>query len=137
MSLIDDFLADLELRNIGTTPIYTLYAGEFCTFPASRGNEPADVGRDDLKAFLSVLRARGVKFSSQERVFSILVQFYSYMVEEELIASNPIPSFTKRYLSPIQRGKGYVACVHLSGHLCPIGIPAIHPSRQRRRCLEG
>ena len=98
MSLVDDFLADCELRNICSTKIYGTYAGEFCSFLESRGRQPNQVAREDLKVFLQALRARGMKASSQERVFSIISQFYTFLVDEGMMAANPIQSFRKRYL---------------------------------------
>lgn len=104
MSLLEDFRADCELRNLGCTKIYHIYSGEFCRFLESRGKQPEHVQRDDLKAFLQVIRERNMKFSSQERVFSCISQFYAYLVEEEIISSNPIPSFRRRYLREFKEG---------------------------------
>jgi site-specific recombinase XerD len=44
------------------------------------------------------LRGRGLKQNSQERIFFYLTQFYEYLVDEDLMATNPIPPFRRRYL---------------------------------------
>lgn len=106
MTLVDDFGEDCLLRNVGTSRIYRLYAQEFCNFLEGRGKEPARVSREDLKAFLLVIRGRNMKSSSQERVFSILGQFYEYLLGEELVQSNPIPQFRRRYLRQFKEDNG-------------------------------
>ncbi|MHB8117872.1 MAG: tyrosine-type recombinase/integrase [Methanothrix sp.] len=106
MSLVDDFLADCELRNIGSTKIYGTYSGEFCRFLEDRGRQPDQVNREDLKAFLQVIRGRGMKASSQERIFTVLSQFYAFLVDEELMATNPIQPFRKRYLRQFKDDNG-------------------------------
>lgn len=106
MSVLGEFVADCELRNIGAAKIYGLYAGEFCRFLEVQGKEPGQVSREDLKAFLQVLRGRGLKFSSQERVFSCISQFYAFQVDEGLMQANPIPPFRKRYLRKFKDDNG-------------------------------
>lgn len=106
MTLVDDFVADCLLRNVGTSKIYRIYAREFCGFLASRDKEPAQVSRDDLKAFLLVIRSRNMKTSSQEKVFSVIGQLYEYMLDEGLVQSNPIPPFRKRYLRQYKDDNG-------------------------------
>lgn len=105
-ALVDAFKADCALRNMGTLKIYGLYAQEFCDFLEGKGKEPAQVQRDDLKAFLLVIRERNLKASSQERVFSIIGQFYEFLVNEEIMPSNPIPPFRKRYLRQFKDDHG-------------------------------
>jgi integrase/recombinase XerD len=106
MSLIDDFQADCELQNIGATKIYTHYATEFCTFLAARGKQPPQVGREDLKAFLQAIRDRGLKSSSQERIFSVISQLCAFMVEEGMMQYNPVPPFRKRYFRQFKKDNG-------------------------------
>jgi integrase/recombinase XerD len=106
MSLLDDFRADCELRNIGGTKIYYLYASEFCRFLEARGEQPDQVSREDLKVFLGTIRSRGMKASSQDRVFTCLSQFYAFLVDEEIMQANPIQPFRKRYLRQFKDDNG-------------------------------
>jgi integrase/recombinase XerD len=106
MNLIEEFQADCRIRNIGATKIYVLYAQQLAKFLESRGKEPQEVEREDLKAYLVSLRERGLKPSSIDRVFTAISGFYAFMVDEELIASNPIIPFRKRYLRKFKDDNG-------------------------------
>ena len=98
MTLLDDFKADCELRNIDRRGLYYLYASMFCSFLEARGKDPCQVERDDLKAYLQAIRDRGLKTSSQRKVFTCLSSFYAFVVDEDLMVSNPIIPFRRRYL---------------------------------------
>lgn len=63
-----------------------------------RGKDPEKADRADLRAYLQVLRDRGLKATSLSRAFSCVSQFYAYMVDEDLIVANPVLPFRKRYL---------------------------------------
>ena len=98
LTLLSDFFQDLELRNVSRTQIYISYVGEFCQFLQDRGKTPEQADKTDLRAYLQLLKDRNLKQSSLSRAFSCLSQFYAYLVDEDLIASNPISPFRKRYL---------------------------------------
>ena len=98
MTLLDDFKADCHLRNIDGYGSYYCYASNFCSFLEARGKDPCQVGKEDLKAYLQVIRDRGLKISSQRKVFSSLSAFYAFIVDEDLMEANPIISFRRRYL---------------------------------------
>ena len=51
-----------------------------------------------LKAYLQAIRDRGLKTSSQRKVFTCLSSFYAFMVDENLLGANPIIPFRRRYL---------------------------------------
>jgi len=106
MNLIEEFQADCKIRNIEGTKIYVLYAKQLSEFLKSRRKEPQDVTRDDLKAYLISLRERGLKQSSIDRVFTTISGFYAFMVDEEMISSNPITPFRKRYLRKFKDNTG-------------------------------
>ncbi|MFZ3148641.1 MAG: tyrosine-type recombinase/integrase [Methanothrix sp.] len=131
MTLVDDFQADCCLRNIGTSRIYRLYAQEFCSFLESRDKEPAQVSREDLKAFLLVIRGRNMKTASQEKVFSVISQFYEYMLDEDLIQSNPIPPFRKRYLRQFKDDNGREARQLISVDQAAMLLNSILKSRDK------
>ena len=60
--------------------------------------DPLQVEKDDLKAYLQAIRDRGLKTSSQRKVFTCISAFYAFVVDEDLLESNPILPFTRRYL---------------------------------------
>ena len=98
MTLLDDFKADCHLRNIDGYGSYYCYASNFFSFLEARGKDPCQVGKEDLKAYLQVIRDRGLKISSQRKVFSSLAAFYAFIVDEDLMEANPIIPFRRRYL---------------------------------------
>jgi integrase/recombinase XerD len=65
---------------------------------ASRSKDANNADKSDLKDFLSSLHQRGLKQASIEKAFTALSSFYTYMVDEDMISSNPITSFKRRYL---------------------------------------
>ncbi|MDD1753338.1 MAG: tyrosine-type recombinase/integrase, partial [Methanotrichaceae archaeon] len=62
------------------------------------GKNLLNADRDDLKAFLSRLKERGIKFKTIDRIFSCLSAFYEFLIVEELVEYNPILPFRKYYL---------------------------------------
>jgi integrase/recombinase XerD len=67
-------------------------------------NLDAETGhKEDLVAYLSHLRESRLKQRSIKSDFSYLSVWFSYLVEQGKLASNPIPNISKRYL------KGYKA----------------------------
>ena len=98
MTLLDDFKADCELRKIDRNGMYYFYSRQFCRFLEVRGKDPLQVEKDDLKAYLQAIRDRGLKTSSQRKVFTCISALYAFAVDEDLMESNPILPFTRRYL---------------------------------------
>ena len=98
MKLLDDFKADCELRKIDRYGMYYFYSRQFCRFLESRGKDPLQVEKDDLKAYLQAIRDRGLQTSSQRKVFVCISALYAFAVDEDLLESNPILPFTRRYL---------------------------------------
>jgi len=96
--LLEDFKADCQLRNIDRHGSYYMHASKFCSFLEARGKDPRQVGKEDLKAYLQVIRDRGLKTSSQRKVFTSLSAFYAFMVDEDLMEANPVVPFRRRYL---------------------------------------
>jgi integrase/recombinase XerD len=97
--MLELFANDCSLRNIRSAKVYSSGCQIFASFLESRGKDVLNVDKEDIKAFLMYLRTeRNVKFATVERTFTVLNTFYTFMVEEEYILRNPIPSFRKRYL---------------------------------------
>ena len=96
--LIQRFHEDCRLRGIVSTMDYIYRAREFCAFLEARGKNPIDADKDDIKAFLTRLRERGLKLKTIDRIYSCISAFYGFLIEEELVEHNPILPFRKRYL---------------------------------------
>jgi len=97
-SLLEGFCQDCRMRNIKNINTYKIYVRQYLRLLASRSKEADNADKSDLMDFLSSLRQRGLKQASIEKAFTCLSSFYTYMVDEELISSNPIASFRRRYL---------------------------------------
>jgi integrase/recombinase XerD len=104
IGLIEEFCRDCRDRNIKSVVTYEVYVKQYLDVLASRSKNTTSADKTDLKAFLSGLRQRGLKQASIEKAFTALSSFYAYMVDEELISSNPIPSFKRKYIRPYKAG---------------------------------
>ena len=96
--LIQRFHEDCDLRGMVSTMEYIYRVKEYCTFLESRGKTPLNVGREDLKAFLSQLKARELKFGTIKRVYTCVSAFCEFLIAEELVEYNSILPFRKYYL---------------------------------------
>jgi len=98
--LIEEFCEDCRLRNMTDESIrrYRSCLQIFAKFLADRGVSVVNVDKKDLKAFLSFLRQRGVKYKTLENYFSALSSFYDFLVFEELVDRNIVLPFRRRYL---------------------------------------
>ena len=94
MTLIDDFVADCQLRGIRYPKTAIYYIRDFATTCEDLQN----ANRADLKRYLAILRGRNLKQSSIMKAYNHLSGFYEYLVDEELVTVNPVASFRKRYL---------------------------------------
>jgi integrase/recombinase XerD len=98
MNLIERFQSDCMIRSISGSKIYILYAQEFSNFLQGRGVEPINVSRNDLKDYLAHLKARKLKQSSIDRIFTCLSSFYAFLEDEGILSNNPIIPFRRRFL---------------------------------------
>ena len=96
--LIERFHEDCNLRGMVSTMDYIYRAKEYCAFLETRGKNPLNADRDDLRAFLAHLKARGLKFRTIDRIYSCLSAFYEFLIIEGLVEYNPILPFRKYYL---------------------------------------
>ena len=96
--LLEGFCRDCQMRNIKSIETYEVYIKQYMELLASRSKDANSADKSDLKDFLSSLHQRGLKQASIEKAFTCLSSFYTYMVDEELITSNPITPFKRRYL---------------------------------------
>jgi integrase/recombinase XerD len=99
MNLLLQFQEDCRVRGLAKVTCYTYpkYVQSFAKFIQPKALQ--DANKNDLKSYLSYLRLeRKLRQKSIERMFSALATFYDYLIEEELIAMNPVRPIQKRYL---------------------------------------
>jgi integrase/recombinase XerD len=96
--LVGRFHEDCNLRGMVSTMDYIYRAKEYCAFLETRGKNPLTADRDDLRAFLSRLKDRGLKFKTIDRIYSCLSAFYEFLIIDGLVEYNPILPFRKYYL---------------------------------------
>jgi integrase/recombinase XerD len=96
--LIEGFCQDCQMRNIKSIETYKIYIKQYVKLLDSRSKDANSADKSDLKDFLSGLRQRGLKQASIEKAFTCISSLYTYMVDEDLISSNPVTSFKRRYL---------------------------------------
>jgi integrase/recombinase XerD len=97
-NLIERFHDDCNLRSMASAADYIYRTKEFYAFLEARDVNSLNATRDDMKAFLSHLKERGIKFKTIDRIFSCLSAFYEFLIVEELVEYNPILPFRKYYL---------------------------------------
>jgi integrase/recombinase XerD len=100
-SLIESFSADLELRGMTaeTRKTYCKILRQFSRYIEVQNKPILEIGKQDLKGWLHHLRLeKGLKTTSIKLDFTILSTFYDYLLDEELIQSNPVPAFRHRNL---------------------------------------
>jgi len=96
--LVGRFHEDCTLRGMVSTMDYIYRAKEYCSFLEARGKNPLTADNDDLRAFLSQLKGRELKFKTIDRIYSCLSAFYEFLIIEGLVEYNPILPFRKYYL---------------------------------------
>ena len=96
--LVRRFHEDCTLRGMVSTMDYIYRAKEYCSFLEARGKNPLTADKDDLRAFLSQLKGRGLKFKTIDRIYSCLSAFYEFLIIEGLVEYNPILPLRKYYL---------------------------------------
>lgn len=103
-NLLKGFMEDCRLRGMSDETIRR-YAGSVKKF-LSFVDDPLNVTREDLKAYLDHLKSRGVKSKTVENEFSAISAFYDYLVYEGAVSANVVPSFRKRYIRRINDSAG-------------------------------
>jgi len=96
--LVARFHEDCNLRGMVSTMDYIYRAKEYSAFLEARGKNPLTSDREDLRAFLAQLKARGLRFKTIDRIYTCLSAFYEFLIIEELVEYNPILPFRKYYL---------------------------------------
>jgi len=102
--LIGRFREDCDLRGMVATSDYVYRTKAYCFFLESREKTPLDADRDDLRAYLAHLKAKGLKFATIENIYTRLSAFYEFLIIEDLVEYNPILPFRKYYLRRYKNG---------------------------------
>ena len=96
--LIERFHNDCNLRDMVTTMDYVYRTRAYCAFLETRGKNPLNADRDDLRDFLAHLKAKGLKFRTIDAIYTSLSAFYEFLIIEGLVEYNPVLPFRKYYL---------------------------------------
>ena len=96
--LIERFHNDCNLRDMVTTMDYVYRTRAYCAFLETRGKNPLNTDRDDLRDFLAHLKTKGLKFRTIDAIYTSLSAFYEFLIIEGLVEYNPVLPFRKYYL---------------------------------------
>lgn len=61
--------------------------------------DPSKVNKSDLRCLLQILKDKDLKNRSLKAFFSNLSSFYEFLMFDDVVLSNPIPAFVKRYVN--------------------------------------
>jgi len=77
----------------------------FARFLEGQGVHILDVGRDDIRAWIEEFKInRGRTTVTTKNNLTSITGFYEYLVFEDLLSTNPIPSVRKRYMKSYKEG---------------------------------
>lgn len=101
LDYLKEFATDCDIRGFHkhTTETYASHLKDFLEYIS----EPISIDQSKLRAHLETLQTRGYKASTYNSYYAALNSFYDFLIFEELIQKNPIPTFRKRYLSHIMK----------------------------------
>lgn len=100
-AILDEYRADLKVQGLGEMTIYSyLYCLKLYTsFLKQRGVTFEKVRKNDLISFISYLRdEKEYKARTLENYFASINSFYDFLLFQERISSNIVPSIRRRYL---------------------------------------
>jgi integrase/recombinase XerD len=99
-SLIQLFRADCVDRGLtkNTVRMYAIHARRFAEYLSKANVDVFAVDKNALRLYLNDLRNQELKHSSIVKIFTSISAFYDFLVEEDLIAVNPVQRMRKRYL---------------------------------------
>ncbi|TFH12157.1 recombinase [Candidatus Bathyarchaeota archaeon] len=107
MDLIYGFIDDCRLRSYSPETIRS-HRSNLRTingFFKKNGLTFQEVDKDSLRKLLGYLKnTRRVGSKTVESYYSALSSFYEYLIFEDMVAVNPVPSFRKRYLAKYKNG---------------------------------
>lgn len=107
MKHLYEFLNDCSARGLAPTTTAT-YRSNVSHFLGHIDKDPTEIHMDDLRAFLAHLRTMSYTVGHQRRqgvapatlnaYYSAISSYYDFLMWEDIMDSNPIPKFRKRYL---------------------------------------
>ena len=104
--LIDNFIQDCNLRGYSSETIRSHRSNLriIRRFLEENGITFSSLDKEGLKLLLDYLKnCRKVGVKTQQSYFSALSSFFDYLVFEEIVSVNPVPSFRKRYLTTYKK----------------------------------
>lgn len=106
---LDEYTEDLRIQGLGRMTIYSYsYCLKlFTTFVKKRGVPFEKVRKTDLIQFISYLREeKQYKARTLENYFAAINSFYDFLLFQERITTNIIPSIRRRYLKKFKMEDG-------------------------------
>lgn len=107
--LLQDFANDCRIRNF-TEPViiqHVARARAFGAFLDERGKVYETVEKEDFVEYISYLRyERKIKVITLNNYFSALNTFYDFLLYQERIQANLVPTIRKRYLHQYKKDEG-------------------------------
>lgn len=104
--LLEEYLEDAQLQGLTPDSIKD-YESNLRIFMTYLDKSALEVTKADLKRFLKyLLSERRVHPKTVSRYYSAMSSFYDTMLDDELIDSNPILPFRKRYIAPMVKKHG-------------------------------
>lgn len=101
MAVIQDaYVADLRLRGFAKTTVDSdiRRLRQYLAWCDTRGLDPAEADKEDLKEYLAESRARGHKLATLKKTFSTLAGFYEWLEEDGRASAGPVRYIQKKYL---------------------------------------
>jgi integrase/recombinase XerD len=105
--LISSYEHDCRLQGLTRTTIKTrVYdLGNFSRFLETEGVHILDVGRDDIRDWIEELKINRKRTTvTTKNNLTSITGFYEYLVFEDLVSTNPVPSVRKRYMKSYKEG---------------------------------
>lgn len=107
VDLIKNFVSDCRLRGYSPETIrgHRSNLRTASRFLGKIKSNFTDLDKEGLRQLLDYLKNnRNVSTKTVEMYFTALSSFYEYLLFEDMVAVNPVPSFRKRYLTKYKNG---------------------------------
>lgn len=103
--LIEEFVDDCDVRGLAKASIrsYRSNLNTFSRYVQKKGGDLVSAGMRELKGFLSSIRGKGFAPNTILNYYCSLSSFYDFLVAENVISTNPVIPFRRRYLRNISR----------------------------------
>lgn len=104
--LLAEYRSDLMAQALhpDTARVYCQRVEHFLAFLGEAGLET--VTQETLKAFLAILRRRGIEANTLMKYFVAVGSLFVYLEGDGRVKANPVPTFRRRYLKALKREAG-------------------------------